>query len=225
MILDTMTLDERLNEMSSDYIWITNMYNGWYKKYAKALRKRQTNKRIYIDKKRYVTPNNNSLYVLFFIEKSDYNSRFNKLVWYLLFELVHNNGSSSFISYGDSGAVTITSHAIQRMHERSGKSFFELFVQDAVSSKNGILGWKLNDYTKNPNERICAWGDGVLLAIKLRYNAYVATTYLDRDDMHSNQMQQAYESLIQSQRFFEQQRGEELLCHPKLTGIHIKCSA
>ena len=226
MIVDRMSPDDKFRELNMDSIWINSMCDGWYKKYAASLKKKRDKKVTYIDKKRYVTPNKNSVYVLFFVEKSDYNNRYTTLIWYLLFELSHRNGSTSFILYTtDLGAVTISSHAIQRMHERSGKSIFKLLEEDMISSKKGIMCWIPYNYNGNSNERICAWGDGVLLGIKLSHREYVVTTYLDSRDIHSNQMQQSYESLVGAQQLFEQQRDIESLYHPKLTGTYIKCAA
>lgn len=225
MIVDTMSPDDKFRELNIDSIWINNMRGGWMRKYSKELKKKRKNTVTHTDTKKYVTPNHNTVYVLFYIQKSDYNNRYNCLLWQVLFEFIHKNNSSSFILYRDSEALTISSHAIQRMHERSGKSLFDLLKHDTSSSKNGIFCWIQYDHNENPNERICAWGDGILLGKKLSYREYVATTYLDRCDIHSNQMLLSYESLVSSQKVYDRRRKVESLHNPKLMFGYVKCSA
>ena len=39
MIVDRMSPDDKFRELNMDSIWINSMCDGWYKKYAAALKK------------------------------------------------------------------------------------------------------------------------------------------------------------------------------------------
>ena len=198
MITEDMTPTEKLKELYVDSYWFANISSGWNKKYAKQLRQYQKSRKQVIDKHVYKTPNDNTVLVYFIKEKLEEGRKiYNTLLFYYIWELNRKDGRKDFLivnAFNERGEyvickdfMQISAHANDRMKQRSGKDFLEIYESMICDYGMGAIWVEKYTYNNNPNEICGRFGNGLLFGEIIESKCKFIKTYIDWQDEHSNQ--------------------------------------
>ena len=189
MIVKTMSHKEISRELANDFNWLREKRHGWIKKYRKRLQPKYLKDNTILERKVYISPSYNKIHCIFFCKKG-YKQKWNELAWSALWEITASDGRKRYISYaGVQGECTvITAHAAERMHERSGKTFIEMFEDNLTSSTGAVFAWVKYEEGGETKEAT-KFGDGFLIGTDDENGNTIAVTYVSQSMQFPNQVE------------------------------------
>ena len=206
MIVDTMSPSEIKKELLQDFDWIHNMRNGWNKKYRKRLQLKYSEDLTILEHKMYKSPLHNNVHCFFGCKQ---RHKWNELVWWLVWEVLTFGGKKRYIIFDILyGKYTlVTPHAVERMQERSGKTFLEMFEENIKSSTRGTISW-LYYKGRFSDELMGKFGNGFLLGCDDAFGNSIAKTYVSNSMQFENQAYLVNKSVEHSEALYKDDCNE-----------------
>lgn len=202
MIIDTMSPTEIKKEIIQDNNWLLSRSNGWKKKYHKRLQLKYKDDFTILEHKKYKSPLHNNIHC-FFVCKQWNNQKWNGLLLVFIWEVLTYSGRKRYFILNTTGEYTlVTSHSVERMQERSGKTFIEMFEENIKSSTHGIMAW-VNYKGGASNELMAKFGDGFLFGYNDEFDNTIVKTYVSNSMQFQNQECLVNESIWHSEAFCE----------------------
>ena len=193
MITSEMNYKEVQMEIFKDWVVLSRRLGGWHKKYHKQLSKKQSKNLTFLEHKVYDLPSNNRVHAIFCVERST-STKHQCLIWWFVWEVpVPQGGCRYYIQTSNLVShMVVSAHAAQRVKERSGKSFIDMYIQTILSSTRGVFMWTPYLQNNRDNEVIADFGDGCFIGVLGENGERIATTYVDKDRMYSNQLETTF---------------------------------
>lgn len=190
MIVSTMTESEVLKELRADVEWVDGRGYNLVKKYQHRIGKVKDSIKV-IAVTEYTTPRNNQVVVVWYAVKYPVvGHTFSSVVY---FKYTSTNGRYQYLQlisnkrYGDK-VVVYTSHAIDRLEERSGVTFREYIVQDIEGKHNANSFVSNYEYEGKTTKAMLFCDKGMFLCEDGKWGVNLVT-YIDKTLQGDNQTQ------------------------------------
>ena len=187
MIVPSMTKEDLFREDSYDSEWVRGMTMNQVKKHQKKLGKLKTNSCTVLSVTNYKSPRKNDLVVVWYgVKYPDVGTAISCIIYYKYWtprgfqyvEVVHNKYSREIIVF--------TSHAIDRLKERSNIAFNEYIVQDVNDTVSPNFYMSDYEYNGKTSKALLFKDTGMFILEEGDWGLY-AVTYINKEQQGETQ--------------------------------------